>query len=252
MRNLILPILFILCLSFQASALGPMSLMSGMGTGLVHDLDMETGGAITTVPNAGSAGDWECNPANTLADFLDGTTFKEGSYSYDLRAANEYIIAQDNNTSTTFRVTFWWRPDLEADNLRFFGMGNADATQEAGEIILRQLWSSPDITLGFTAEKSGTGDVTKNGTDVFAVDTWYCLGFDVDTNSGGTIAITGKYATDVTTCEWESEGSWTGMTFGSWSTNPDAIATPAAPFHLGIDASLESDCRIDGFRAVEY
>jgi len=32
MKKLILSILFILCLSFQASALGPMSLMSGMGT----------------------------------------------------------------------------------------------------------------------------------------------------------------------------------------------------------------------------
>jgi hypothetical protein len=226
--------------------------VAGTAAGYIHDLDMETAGAITTVPNAGSGGTWECNPADTLDDYRTSMTEKEGTYEYNFNASNEYIIADNALGSVTnFRYMVWWRPDLTDTNLTMGGFGSdANATVAAGELLFRQIYSDPNINIQFRADESGVGTSANLTTVNFSVNIYYCLAFEINTNSGGTITITGKRSTNVTTCEWDSVGDWDDVVMSGWDSNPDAIASVGKPF-LGVDSSNESDCRYDGYRLYE-
>ena len=93
MKKLILSILFILCLSFQASALGPMMVLSGSGTGGITSCAGIKGSEDTTTTGTSSqmyATKYVHTDADCLIDTLElyvddnlATAFRLGIYTHD-------------------------------------------------------------------------------------------------------------------------------------------------------------------------
>jgi len=130
-KLIILSILFVLCLPFQASALGPMMLLSGSGGTVCPDwyADVIFGWSGDMVEGTNYAFDTSCTPLegdNTTAPLTISKVGDGGSYAATIDAPNKYLTwAQttdqyiDDDAPQTIWFKVWIDTGLGA-NARFF------------------------------------------------------------------------------------------------------------------------------------
>ena len=121
MKKLILSILFILCLSFQASAWVPTVVVSGSGA----EVDSGCGGIQTFVGDPGDTETFEFEAADfctteftetdpeTIISTYDNTTVKNGTYALSIaldgvNREDNYVQADLGAADGDFTIDFWY------------------------------------------------------------------------------------------------------------------------------------------------
>ena len=154
MKKLIISILFILCLSFQASALGPMMLLSGGGGG-VAACAKDTGTLV--MDESGMSGDatWAVDNTNCVGQqFSYGSNFN--LYSIEIHFNNTSSCVIDVRIGTTTDLSSyieeWQDVAIAADGLYEFVSSSNDLYN-----------ASTTYYIGFM-EESGTCEVFQDTT----------------------------------------------------------------------------------------
>lgn len=238
--------LLLFCFYVAQGAHGAMIIQqftSASGVTYVHDLGMEDTSAVSyAVANAGTGSDWT---ALAYPSAMTSSTHKEGSYSFYSDHGTERWYGA-TWTDERFEASMWLRFDnTNATGTKpLFGLHDGDTFIEVNEMYIQRISGSDEIRVA--GEASATDCfLTSTNLNVTA-DTWFCLGMDIDVNASP-YTVSMKYSTNVSTCEYTASGSWTTVTFGSWTCNPDAIsAVSKAPWISASGTGLYG--YVDGFR----
>ena len=247
MRELILSILFILCLSFQVSALGPMSLMSGMGTsGTDYTADANCMGAWFM--NGASGGDGSedeidrSGEGQTLSvsasdTIPDGASVPSGysGVSRDLEYDDLDYLGRAESDTNGFDISgadqdmtlcAWF-------NLEAVSAGSGTIVNKVGSSNVQyDLYWDANEKAKFFISADGTG-VTTSGvsTTTLSAGTWYhlCGVYDDDEGSSNNVQI------------------WVNGTMENASAHTTGIFNGNADFRIGVraDTATRTDGQVD-------
>ena len=239
MKKLILALLFVACLSFHVSALGPMSLMSGMGTSVSGEAGCVSGTTFAWNSLHSSGTNYGCDSAGeALQGTLTGATITD-DYVLVTVSNNFLKWTIDSSEFDPSEGTIWYTMMLID--------GDADEDVEAGTQF--ELWVDADnnlicylsaaedqIRCFFEGSEGGVVNHTMFcGNEVLVHDEWYDIGISWSTTQPGF------------SCTSELSGQAV-----AWDDDADALGTMTQPTELVIgeedaNGTYSDDVRIKNF-----